>query len=40
MNTFVLVVVCGSMQLSKCHRVAVSRDAGIQLNITRERDSN
>ena len=28
------------MQLSKCHRVAVSRDACIQLNVTSERDSN
>ena len=24
------------MQLSKCHRVAVSRDAGIQFDVTRE----
>ena len=31
------VMFCGGLQLSKCHRVAVSRDSGIWFDIFRER---
>ena len=34
------VIFCGGLQLSKCHRVAVSRDTGIWFNIIRERYCN
>ena len=30
------VIFCGGLQLSKCHRVAVSRDSGIWFDIIRE----
>ena len=31
------VIFCGGLQLSECHRVAVSRDSGIWFDIIRER---